>query len=372
MSTTSHAAPKCPPCPKGSPMWMTTFADMATLLMAFFVLLVAFANMDPTGSSTQVDSQERGPGVQNETVRMESPGGNASTRVKVLPSPANTSVLMPNIVVALDAELPFLAANFDQDALRDGTKDHAANDDLEILETALASEIASGKVQLIVKPEQVVVQIATYDTQGADQSGSQQNITSEIPDADILVYSKVAQAQLKMHIDIVVEHLGDHLSAGQKTMIEKNAIFESQYQRIFSKLSAPISEGTVSVVREGGKVIIRLSGSASFTSGQATLRPTIIPLIRRVADSLVGSQGRIIIEGHTDNMPVAFNEIYRSNWDLSSARAAAVAQYFVTDPQLSGLSFMVSGLADIYPIANNAKVSGRALNRRIEIILDAS
>ena len=368
MSTTSHAAPKCPPCPRGSPMWMTTFADMATLLMAFFVLLVAFANMDPAGSSTQVDSQERGSGVQNETVRIESPGGNALTRVKVLPSPVTTSVLMPNIAVAPEAELPFLAVNFDQEDSRNGTKDHAANYDLEILEAALASEIASGKVQLIVKPEQVVVQIVTYDTQGVDKSGSQQNITSDIPGADILVYSKVAQAQLKTNIDIVV----DHLAAGQKTMIEKNAIFESQYQRILSKLSASISEGTVSVVRKGDKVIIRLTGSASFASGQATLRPTIIPLIGRVADSLVGSQGSIIVEGHTDNIPVAFNEIYRSNWDLSSARAAAVAQYFVTDPQLSGLSFMVSGLADIYPIANNARASGRAMNRRIEIILDAS
>jgi chemotaxis protein MotB len=347
MSTINHAAPKCPPCPTGSPMWMTTFADMATLLMAFFVLLVAFANMDPAGSSIQVDSQERGPGIQNEIVRMESLDSNASNRVKVS---------------------PVLAANFDQDVLPDGTKDYAANDDLEILETALASEIAAGKVQLIVKPEQVVVQIVTYDTQGVDRSGSQQNMRSDIPDADILVYSKVAQAQLKTSIDIVV----DHLPAGQKAMIEKDAIFESQYQRIFSKLSASISEGTVFVVREGDKVIIRLSGSASFASGQATLRPKMIPLIGKVVDSLVGLKGSIIVEGHTDNMPVAFNEIYRSNWDLSSARAAAVAQYFVTNPQLSGLSFMVSGLADIYPIANNTRISGRAMNRRIEIILDTS
>ena len=63
--------------------------------------------------------------------------------------------------------------------------------------------------------------------------------------------------------------------------------------------------------------------------------------------------------------------MYRSNWDLSSARAAAVAERFVTHSGLEKVKFMVSGLSDIQPLDTNATGEGRSRNRRIEIIIQA-
>jgi len=76
------------------------------------------------------------------------------------------------------------------------------------------------------------------------------------------------------------------------------------------------------------------------------------------------------VEGHTDNIPVAFSERFRSNWDLSSARSAAVANYLLDNSNLEAGKVTITGLADSDPIGNNDTAAGRAQNRRIEVIVD--
>ena len=76
------------------------------------------------------------------------------------------------------------------------------------------------------------------------------------------------------------------------------------------------------------------------------------------------------IEGHTDDVPVGFGSRYRSNWDLSSARSAAVADYIIASTSLEPGNVSVAGFADSKPIAPNGTSEGRARNRRIEVIVD--
>ena len=68
-------------------------------------------------------------------------------------------------------------------------------------------------------------------------------------------------------------------------------------------------------------------------------------------------------------MPIAFSDEFRSNWDLSSARASAVTNILLLDPALQAVRFSVVGFADTVPIASNESAEGRAQNRRIEIKL---
>ena len=367
MLLTNSRKPDCPPCPNGSPMWMTTFADMATLLMAFFVLLVAFANMDPAGSYRQTDEHEKGPGVLDEFLRIQSPGGDVEILTQISPS---TPLLIEGSSIAPDKDSKFRGHELANNSVGMSNKEYRNNADMEDLKKALALEIAAGKVRLVEKPEAIIVQVATYDSRGIDGKGYQVDTTSKISKEDVLVYAKVAEIQGAAKTDIVVEHMVTSLSIKNQKQIAKEASFADRYQRIYKQMSASIAQGTVSVVRDGQKVVIRIAGSASFVSGKAALRPAIRPLLDRLAKVLVGSEGKITVEGHTDNRPLAFNEIYRSNWDLSSARAAAVAGYFVAKPELANEKFMVSGLAAIHPVASNTTVFGRALNRRIEIIVD--
>ena len=367
MLTVNDSKDRCPDCPTGAPMWMTTFADMATLLMAFFVLLVAFAEKDTGGSSRQVDFEERGAGLQDKIRRIEVLGGKADSLSIV---PLITKQGIDNVRVLSEEKAKVSGNDNETISTLTGSKDFAVNGDVEAIRQALAAEITAGKVKLEVKPEQVIVKVATYDTQSFIATGRRLGNSQEISDEDMLVYAKIAKAQNITSTDIIVKKVRAKLFSTEKVDMATTKADENQYDRLLRRLSGPISEGTVLVLREGRTVLIRIAGSDSFASGQATISNVFRPLLSQIAYALVGARGKLVIEGHTDSIPLAFNEIYRSNWDLSSARAAAVAQYFVANPDLENLSFMVSGLADIEPVASNTSVSGRALNRRIEIILD--
>ena len=79
----------------------------------------------------------------------------------------------------------------------------------------------------------------------------------------------------------------------------------------------------------------------------------------------------ITIEGHTDNVPIAFSDRFRSNWDLSAARSAEVADYLLDNTAIENGRVTVTGFADTRPLASNATAEGRSKNRRIEVILES-
>ena len=89
----------------------------------------------------------------------------------------------------------------------------------------------------------------------------------------------------------------------------------------------------------------------------------------KVGFSIRGATGSIQIQGHTDNVGMAFGNRYRDNWDLSSARAATVADYILERGFINSGNVMVKGLADTQPIASNDSATGRSQNRRIELVL---
>ena len=77
--------------------------------------------------------------------------------------------------------------------------------------------------------------------------------------------------------------------------------------------------------------------------------------------------GKVQVSGHTDNVPIMFSDRFRSNWDLSSARASAVADFMLQDPNVLQSRLRVYGFADTRPATTNDTREGRAENRRIEI-----
>jgi chemotaxis protein MotB len=92
----------------------------------------------------------------------------------------------------------------------------------------------------------------------------------------------------------------------------------------------------------------------------------------KVGQSIADGTGLITIEGHTDNIPMAFSERFRSNWDLSAARSAAVADYLLDSSAIEDGRVSVTGLADTKPLVANDSPAGRSKNRRIEVIIAGS
>lgn len=115
-------------------------------------------------------------------------------------------------------------------------------------------------------------------------------------------------------------------------------------------------------------VVIRFPGSAAFASGTADLAPEFIPSLGRIGEVLKSANGRIFISGHTDDVPIS-TERFRSNWDLSAARAVSVAHYLLTD-HIDAKRVIVQGAADSQPLLPNDTPENRARNRRVEIALE--
>jgi type VI secretion system protein ImpK len=130
--------------------------------------------------------------------------------------------------------------------------------------------------------------------------------------------------------------------------------------------------GSAGLDREGvtedvQKVRVRLPNAGLFASGRADIEPEVIPLLRCLGGELDKETGRVLVVGHTDNVPIRTAR-FPSNWALSQARADAVQRVLaevVADPG----RLAVEGRADTQPIASNADDAGRARNRRVEILL---
>ena len=101
------------------------------------------------------------------------------------------------------------------------------------------------------------------------------------------------------------------------------------------------------------------------------MRANFLPTLAEVAGTISSSSGKITVSGHTDNIPMAFSERFDSNWDLSAARAAAVADYFMDSAPINSDRINVLGFADTKPVASNDTSDGRSQNRRIEILIDS-
>ncbi|WP_432697377.1 flagellar motor protein MotB [Marinobacterium sp. YM272] len=154
----------------------------------------------------------------------------------------------------------------------------------------------------------------------------------------------------------------EQLIEQQKQEAQKDAIEFAQV------LSEEIGDGAVEVETDGSKLIIRVKEKGSFDSGSAELKFDYIPVIAKIRDVLIDVTGRVAIEGHTDNIPYSGSR-FSSNWDLSAARALAVAEELFSDPRIDESRFQVSGYADSKPLVPNNSPENRSRNRRVEIVI---
>ena len=133
-------------------------------------------------------------------------------------------------------------------------------------------------------------------------------------------------------------------------------------------LDVEIKEGQIDVESTARTILIRIREKGAFSSGSALLNTSFVSVIDKIAGALVQIEGRISVEGHTDNVPIN-TFAYPSNWDLSSARSVAVVRRMLDVAPLPPSRLTASGFADTRPQAINTTVDGRARNRRVEIVV---
>jgi len=141
---------------------------------------------------------------------------------------------------------------------------------------------------------------------------------------------------------------------------------DQQAQQLRAIFRQEIDDGKLLIRQEGTNVTIQLLEKDSFPSGSANLEATSVATLSKVGSLVSAMTGAITVSGHTDNVPVRPGGAYRSNWDLSAARAASVGHELLA-AGLDPTRLMVTGHADTQPRAANDSAANRALNRRVDI-----
>ena len=134
-----------------------------------------------------------------------------------------------------------------------------------------------------------------------------------------------------------------------------------------------IRAGKFELVAKKNVVTLRFPEKVTFFSGVADLQKDIQPTLDRIASiiSKTEAQDKIVVTGHTDSVPISTYR-FRSNWDLSAARAVSVVHRILRNKNIDRKRVLAVGSADVNPLASNDTWENRALNRRVEIRIELS
>jgi len=133
-------------------------------------------------------------------------------------------------------------------------------------------------------------------------------------------------------------------------------------------LRREIASHAVALHRESEGLVISLREFGFFDSGSATLRPSALPALDRIASILALRTCRLRIEGHTDNVPIHTSQM-ASNWELSTARSTELVRLLILRYRFSPDRLAAAGYAQYHPIASNDTEQGRAQNRRVDVVI---
>ncbi len=275
-------ADDCPKCEEGLPAWLATFADLMSLLMCFFVLLLSFAEMDAIRFKKMAESMKDAFGVQREI-------------------PTNEIVKGTSVI---------------------------------------KQEFSPGK------PEETLMEVIRQQT--TDDTKENLDLHDGKQSADEIVVDEQMKAAMQAQLEAEVEQQAEELAEMLKEEIE---------------------EGMLEVETEQTKIIIRIQEKGSFPSGRASLNPDFFDVITRITDVVAQTPGNIVVAGHTDNIPIS-TQRFRSNWELSSARAVTVVHAMLSNSDLDPARVLIEGHADSNPLAPNDSRENRAKNRRVELVIE--
>ncbi|NBR02792.1 MAG: flagellar motor protein MotB [Alphaproteobacteria bacterium] len=364
--------PKCPPV--GAPAWMATFADMATLLMAFFVLILSFAEFNVPKFKQISGSLKNAFGVQKIVPIVEQPKGTTVLSLNFSPSPS-PSVTQDMTQQTTDVTKPDLDVK-QREKDQDGGESEAAEEVVKALEDA----IARGDIEVEVLGENVVVNFTPTEAKDEELPNLLQETLEAIDKAkkaagkaeqEVLfggLEQKLAQlaaaADAAMQSNSAASAEAQAEAEQQKESNEKAEIAEDDLK---VALRQEIGQGLVAVDRQEDKVIITVGAGGAFPSGSAELTEAARKIMEEIAGVNEAGSGEITVSGHTDNVPLIFGSQFRDNWDLAAARASSVVQALEDTGKVPAGRMQAVSFGESQPVETNDTARGRATNRRIEI-----
>jgi chemotaxis protein MotB len=138
--------------------------------------------------------------------------------------------------------------------------------------------------------------------------------------------------------------------------------------RLAQDLAEALEMDRIRMHRDARGLILSLPEEAAFAVASSDVSGEARAMIDRIAAAVAPTPNAIRIEGHTDDVPIRTSK-FRSNWELSTARASAVVEYLVTTSGLAPQRLSAAGYGEFHPRVPNDSVENRAANRRIDIVI---
>lgn len=196
--------------------------------------------------------------------------------------------------------------------------------------------------------------------------------------ADRSAEAGAAMTHMRQEIDRLTEEsnlLHQQLETERQVRETRLAEVQGTYDELVGKLEEEIQRGEVKISELKGKLTVNVVDKILFDSGKAALKPEGFKVLQQIGDILKTAADKDVqVEGHTDNVPIrgTLTETYPTNWELSSARAATVLHFLQDKANIPGERLSAVGFGEYRPVSSNSTAEGRALNRRIQIVLTAS
>ena len=372
--------PKCPP--QGAPAWMATFADMATLLMAFFVLILSFAEFNVPKFKQISGSLKNAFGVQKVIPVVEQPKGTTVLSLNFSPSPAPsvTNNMKQQTSESEQKNLDLKSEIDEGDSAKSNSKENMTAKELaeEIIEN-----VSSDDVKVETVDDKVLVKVNTKDKTNDEISKLIQETLESVEkarentgatDTDVLIggvdkniKSMASAMDENKALKDKVSELETKNSEDSSTQKEKSRKAEFSEDQLRVALKQEIGKGLAEVQREKDRVIVTVGSAGAFGSGSAKLSKQAKAIMNKIAKVSGKGAGQVNVSGHTDDVPLIFGGQYRDNWDLAAARAASVVQELSKAETIPMEKLKAISFGETKPLEQNDSAKGREKNRRIEI-----
>jgi len=372
--------PKCPPA--GAPAWMATFADMATLLMAFFVLILSFAEFNVPKFKQISGSLKNAFGVQKVVPVVEQPKGTTVLSLNFSPSPAPsvTKNLRQQTSDSEQKNLDLKSEIDEGDSAKSNSKEVM---DAKELSEQIKSEVSSQDVKVETVNDKVLVSLNTENKTADEISNLIKDTVDAVENArestganetDVLIgginkdIKSMASAEIEnKSLKEQMNNLEKQSSNDKKDMQEKTKKAEFSEDQLKVALKQEIGKGLAEVQREKDRVVVTVGSAGAFSSGSAKLTNQARAIMQKIAKVSAKGAGQVNVSGHTDNVPLIFGGQYRDNWDLAAARASSVVQELAKANTIPSEKLKAISFGETKPIEQNDTREGREKNRRIEI-----
>ena len=156
-------------------------------------------------------------------------------------------------------------------------------------------------------------------------------------------------------------------------IIEFSPIDDDYVARVYKRVQAQMKrlklDRDIELVKDRGAVILRVKDSILFSSGRVLIKPEAEPVLRKIAELVKPLPFGMRIEGHTDNVPPTGGNV--TNWDISMMRAVNVLKFFTKEDLFPIQRMSAVGYGAQKPVVSNDDEKGRALNRRVEFVMES-